>query len=155
MTDHTSANPEMPTAPLVIHGQYVKDLSFEAPNVPSLFQERQVSPTVSIHVDIETRELQHKTFEVALGYQIKSMIEDKVAFILELIYAAVVSVNLPQEHIQPMIMIEVPRLLFPFTRSIVADISRDSGFPPLIMAPIDFVSRYSQQLEERKDVVAA
>ncbi len=154
MTDHTSGDADMTNAPLIIHGQYVKDLSFEAPNVPAIFQELQESPTVSIHVDIDTRELEHNMFEVALSYQIKSMIEDKVAFILELIYAAVVSVNVPQEHVQPMVMIEVPRLLFPFTRSIVAEISRDSGFPPLIMAPIDFVSRYSQQLEERKHVAA-
>ncbi len=154
MTDYTSEDAKMANTPLVIHGQYVKDLSFEAPNVPTIFQEIQHAPTVSIHVDIETRELEHNTFEVTLSYQIKSMIEDKVAFILELMYAAVASVNVPQEHVQPMVMIEVPRLLFPFTRSIVAEISRDSGFPPLIMAPIDFVSRYSQQLEKREHVAA-
>ena len=149
MTDHTPENDSMTNAPLVLHVQYVKDLSFEAPNVPSLFQTITAPPTVSIHVDIETQELKTNTFEVSLSYHIKSMNEDKVAFILELIYAAVVSVNVPQEHVEPIVMIEVPRLLFPFTRSIVADISRDSGFPPLIMAPIDFVSRYRQQLEKR------
>ena len=154
MTDPTTAKIKMATAPLVIHSQYIKDFSFEAPNVPSIFQEIQEPPAVSIHVDIDTYELKQNTFEVTLSYHIKSVIEDKVAFILEFIYAAMVSVNAPQEHVRPILMIEVPRLLFPFTRSIIADISRDAGFSPLIMAPIDFVSRYSQQLEERKHVAA-
>ncbi|VBB69285.1 Protein export cytoplasm chaperone protein (SecB, maintains protein to be exported in unfolded state) [invertebrate metagenome] len=154
MTDHTTADTGMSNAPLVVHGQYIKDLSFEAPHVPGIFQELHASPTVSIHVDVDNHELETNMFEVTLSFHIKSVLEDKVAFIIELIYATIVSLNVPREHVQPLVMIEVPRLLFPFARSIVADVSRDSGFPPLVMAPIDFVSRYRQQLEERQHVAA-
>lgn len=150
MTDQTDivVENEVSMAPLIIHGQYIKDLSFEIPNAPEIFQEMQAPPKVAVHVDIDTRALKIKTFEIMLSFHVKSMSQDKIAFILELTYAAVVSIDVPLEHVQPLVMIEVPRLLFPFARAIIADISRDSGFPPLIIAPVDFVSLYRQRLEE-------
>lgn len=147
MTDHPSTSSE--NAPLIIHGQYIKDLSFEAPNAPAIFQEMQAPPGVSVQVDIDSRQVQQNTFEVMLNFHIKGTVQDKVAFIIELAYAAVASLNVPQEHIQPLVMIELPRLLFPFARSIIADVSRDSGFPPLMIAPIDFVALYRQKLAEQ------
>ncbi|KAF0135872.1 MAG: preprotein translocase subunit SecB [Rhodospirillaceae bacterium] len=151
MSEHTSD--ETANAPLVIHGQYIKDLSFEVPNAPAVFQGMQVPPTVSVQVDINARPLQLNMFEVTLNFHIKGMIQDKVAFILELTYAAVASLNVPQEHVQPVAMIELPRLLFPFARAIIADVSRDSGFPPLMIALIDFVSLYRQRLEGQKQAI--
>lgn len=138
--------------PLIINAQYTKDLSFEAPEAPNIFgflQKQQ--PDIQINVDVKAQpfEINGKTlYEVSLIINADCKAGDKVGFVLELNYAGLFTINVPEEHLQPMLLIECPRLLFPFARNILADVSRDGGFPPLMLGPIDFVAMYQQQMAD-------
>ncbi len=136
--------------PLTINAQYTKDLSFEAPNSPAIFGElAKKQPDISINVDVDAKGHNETVFEVNLTMKAECKSEDKTAFILELVYGGLFTVNVPKEHLQPMLLIECPRLLFPFARNIVADITRDGGFPPLMLGPVDFVAMFQNQIKEQ------
>jgi preprotein translocase subunit SecB len=140
--------PTQPTGPLTIHGQYIKDLSFENPRAPqSLIEQKQ--PQLTLNVSVNTRQFDAKTFEVALTVEANALTPEKEPlFVLELVYAGTVTLgNVQQDAFGPLLFIETPRLLFPFARSIIANATREAGFPPLNIAPVDFVALYRQQLE--------
>lgn len=144
MTDNAQAG----TASLAVNGQYIKDLSFEVPNAPGIFGElSRTAPEIPIAIDIQATRLNENAYEVVLQINIEAKVGEKVAFIVELSYAGIFTVNVPSEHLQPVLLIECPRLLFPFARNVIADMSRDGGFPPLMMQPIDFVALYRQRTE--------
>lgn len=153
MTDTTPPPPGPATAPpqanpLTLHGQYIKDLSFENPRAPqSLIEQKQ--PQLTLNVNVQTRQFETKTFEVALVIEASAHTPEKEPlFMLELIYAGTVTLgDVPQEAHGPLLLIETPRLLFPFARAIVANATREAGFPPLNIAPVDFVALYRSQLE--------
>ena len=135
-------------SPLTIHGQYIKDLSFENPRAPqSLIEQKQ--PQLTLNVNVATRQFETKTFEVTLTIEANAATPEKEPlFVLELVYAGTVSIGeVPQEAYGPLLFIETPRLLFPFARAVVANATREAGFPPLNIAPVDFVALYRQQLE--------
>ena len=150
------ANAEGAGAPtLNIHGQYIKDLSFEAPNAPAIFQAMQSNqPDITINVDVAAAPLQEpeegKTgvYEVILNLQATCKSGEQTAFIAELTYGGIFEVGVPKDHVQPLLLIECPRLLFPFARNILADMTRDGGFPPLMLSPIDFTQLYQQRLAQ-------
>lgn len=132
--------------PIQINAQYVKDLSFEIPNAPQIFGDLQNgSPDVAIQVNLRSVNVQGPLYETVLGLHVEGKINDKVAFILELSYAGLFTVNVPEEQLERVLFIDLPHLLFPFARSIVANVSRDGGLPPLMLQPIDFVSLYLQR----------
>jgi len=136
-------------APLVMLGQYIKDLSFEVPGAPDIFRKMTSAPEIGINVDVQARQLQQQnTFEVTLHFEAEGRVGEERAFIAELVYGAMVQVN-PQEpsHIQPLLLVEAPRLMFPFARNVLADATREGGFPPLMLQPIDFVQLFRQRLE--------
>ena len=134
---------------LIVNAQYIKDLSFEVPGAPTIFGLlNEEAPDISVNVNVSANPLQEKTFEVILSIQAQCKIKEKVGFILELEYAGVFTLNLPDEHIQPVLLIECARLLFPFARNILADVSRDGGFPPLMLGPIDFAAMFQNQIQE-------
>lgn len=136
------------SGPLTIHGQYIKDLSFENPRAPqSLIEQKQ--PQLTLNVTVTTRQFDVKTFEVALNIEASALTPEKEPlFMLELVYAGTVTLgDVPQDAFGPLLFIETPRLLFPFARAIVANATREAGFPPLNIAPVDFVALYRQQLE--------
>lgn len=142
------ANPQPQMGPLTLHGQYIKDLSFENPRAPqSLIEQKQ--PQLALNVNVSTRQFEAKTFEVTLTLEASAHTPEKEPlFMLELVYAGTVSLGeVPQEAYGPLLLIETPRLLFPFARAIVANVTREAGFPPLNIAPVDFVALYRQQLE--------
>lgn len=150
MSDETEkpATEDAATAapPIQINAQYIKDLSFEAPSTPGIFSKmQQEAPDVTINVDVNAHPLQGNLFEVQLHIRANCDVGKENAFISELVYGGLFTLNVPQEHLQPMLLIECPRLLFPFARNIVADTTRDGGFPPLMMAPVDFVAMYQNQ----------
>lgn len=128
-------------APLVINNQFIKDLSFEAPSVPEIFQKMQtVSPNINVNVNVQARQLVDDIYEVTLHTEAECKTGDSTAFLVELDYAGVFTVNVPSEHLRPILLIECPRLLFPFARHIVANVTRDGGFlrcswDPLISFP--------------------
>ena len=135
--------------PVLVNIQYIKDLSFEMPNTPSIFGElAEKQPDININVGVGAQPLTETMFEVALQINVECKVGGQVGFLLELIYAGIFTVTVPKEALQAMLLIECPRLLFPFARNIVADMSRDGGFPPLMMTPIDFVALYQQRMAE-------
>ena len=136
--------------PLAIRAQYVKDLSFESPAAPGVFYQGGGSPSVSIQVNVTADRLEEKLFEVVLNIEARADNDagDPV-FVVELAYGGIVQVGpVPDEHVRPLILIEGPRLLFPFARAVIADVTRDGGFPPLMIAPIDFVDMFRRGLAE-------
>ena len=105
-------------------------------------------PDIPIHVDVNTSNVGPNLYEVVLHLRVEAKLPTKPLFIIELDYAGLFTVNLPEEQVYPVLMIECPRLLFPFARNIVADMTRDGGFPPLMLQPLDFVALYRSRLEE-------
>ena len=129
--------------------QYAKDLSFENPNAPRSLQPQEGGPQINIQVNVNAQQIAEADFEVELTLEGDAKIQNEVLFAFELKYAGIFRMrNIPQEQIHPAVMIECPRLLFPFARQIVADAVRNGGFPPLYIDPIDFVGLYRQKMME-------
>jgi preprotein translocase subunit SecB len=135
---------------LNVLAQYVKDLSFENPNAPGSLQQQQEQPAINIQINVNATPLSDSDVEVVLKLEGKADISGKVLFAFDLAYAGVFRIqNVPQENLHPLMMIECPRLLFPFAREIVATSVRNGGFPPLMLDPIDFVALYQQQMAQQ------
>ena len=134
------------TAPQVsILTQYVKDLSFENPNAPASLQMAE-QPRIEINVNVNARRAGDDLYEVELKIEAKAMNGDAAAFVVDLLYGGLFGLrNLPEEALEPFLVVEAPRILFPFARRIVADATRAGGFPPLLLEPIDFGSLYMAQ----------
>lgn len=139
------------TGPAVgLISQYVKDLSFENPNAPAIFQV-QGSPQIDVQFNIGTAQVAEDVHEVVLRVDVRAETGGQVAFIVELTYAGLFGLrNIPEEHIQPFLLAEAPRLIFPFARRVLADAVRDGGFQPLLLEPIDFAAIYAQQAEAQQ-----
>jgi len=130
--------------------QYVKDLSFENPNAPAVYQ-WQVQPQIEVQFNIGTQKLADEVFEVALKIEVLARAENNTAFAVDLLYAGLFGIrNLPEEQLQPFLLAEAPRLLFPFARRVVSDAIRDGGFPPLVLDPIDFGALYMSQAAQHQ-----
>jgi len=127
--------------------QYVKDLSFENPGAPQSLSNNEGSPKMDATVNVQAKQLSKSEFECEIKIGVSAKREDQMVFLVELVYAGVFQiVNVPQDQVQQVVFIECPRQLFPFARRVVADATRDGGFPPLLLDPIDFVALYQQQL---------
>ena len=124
---------------LIVNAQYIKDLSFENPRAPQSLTQQASAPAVDINVDVNAQNLSPDTYEVVLTVKASAKINGEALFLLELAYGAVVTAhNVPRDMLPPVLLVETPRLMFPFARNIVADATRDGGFPPLMINPIDF-----------------
>ncbi len=150
MTDTTAdATNEAQNFGITINAQYVKDLSFENPNFLAAMQPKQQPPEVQINLGVRANSVGQDSYEVILDVRAQASREDKVDFLIELAYAGVFTLTgIPPEHLEPVLFIEGPRLLFPFARAIVSDVTRDGGFPPLMLNPIDFVDLYRRRQAE-------
>jgi preprotein translocase subunit SecB len=136
--------------------QYVKDLSFENPNAPRSLGPQENNPNIGIQVNVNAKQLAPTDFEVSIALDAKAGEGEDILFKLDLEYGGVFRLlNIPQEQIHPVVMIECPRLLFPFVRQIVADATKNGGFPPLYIDPIDFVSLYQQKAQQAANENAA
>ena len=143
--------------PLVVNIQFVKDLSFEVPGAPNIYTTLRVQPQVAINLDVQAR----RVAEGGNAYEVTLMIRAEatdpsapangqtpapVVFIAELTYAGVFTLSgLPDNAIEPVLLVECPRILFPFARNILADVTRDGGFPPVLLQPIDFVQLWQSR----------
>jgi preprotein translocase subunit SecB len=138
------------TAPsLNVLGQYVKDFSFENPHAPRSLQPNQTQPQINIQINVNVGQLSPTDYEVILKLEGKAEAPDQVLFAFDLTFAGVFRLqNVPAEHMQALVMIECPRLLFPFAREIIATAVRNGGFPPLLLDPVDFVSLYQQRMAQ-------
>ena len=156
MSENNTENNEQQQVAIAINAQFVKDISFEAPHVPQIFTELKSNPEINVNVDVQAGKVQDTVYQVGLKIKAEAKAENKVAFLCEVEYGCIATVQVAPEHIEPILLIEIPRLLFPFARNIIADLTRESGFPPLMINPIDFVSLYHKRLEElKKEKVAA
>jgi preprotein translocase subunit SecB len=138
-----------------ILGQYLKDLSFENPNAPQALAPKQNQPDINISVNVNARNLAPTDFEVELHLDAKATSEGKVVFASELLFAGVFRMeNFPANMLHAAVLIECPRMLFPFARQILADATRNGGFPPLMLDPIDFASMYQKRMQQQAAATA-
>ncbi len=129
-----------------IQSQYVKDLSFENPGAPGSLVATAEPPDIQVNVEVQARPLQNEAYEVSLHITASGKNGQTTLFVLDLTYGAVCRiVGVPKESLQPVLLVECPRMLFPFARRVLSDATRDGGFPPLMLNPIDFLSLYRQQ----------
>jgi len=134
-----------------VNAQYIKDLSFENPNVIKMMTQQGGTPEVSFNLGVQVNGVGPESYEVTLSVRAEAKRDGMVGFIVELAYAGVFTLSgIPQDQVEPLLFIEAPRLLFPFARAIVADLTRDGGFTPLMLQPIDFVDLYRRKLAERQ-----
>jgi len=134
---------------LNVLAQYIKDLSFESPSAPKSLRGRDKAPGININVNVTANPLSDSEFDVNLTLNAKAAFDKEVLFNIELIYGGVFKVaGFPQEAMLPVLFIECPRLLFPFARQIIADATRNGGFPPLLLDPIDFAQMFQRKLAE-------
>jgi len=129
-----------PQQRVVINVQYIKDLSFENPRAPQSLAQQPTTPAVDINIDVNATPLGPENYEVALTVNANAKTSSGEAiFILELVYCALVTVqNVPRDMLPPVLLVETPRLLFPFARAIVSEATQNGGFPPLMINPVDF-----------------
>ena len=133
-----------------IIGQYLKDLSFENPNAPQALAPQQSQPDINISVNVNARNLTPTDFEVELHLDAKATSDGKVIFASELMFAGVFRMeNFPANMLHAAVLIECPRMLFPFARQILADATRNGGFPPLMLDPNDFASMYQKRMAQQ------
>ena len=150
----TDAAPAPPSLNVV--AQYVKDLSVENPNAPKSLQVQNKTPDISVNVNVNAKPMAENDFEVSLQLTAKATGGDTVMFAVELDYAGIFKIqNVPKENTLPAVMIECPRLLFPFARQILADVTRQAGFPPLFIDPVDFAALYRNRLQQMQQAQQA
>jgi preprotein translocase subunit SecB len=136
---------------LNVLAQYIKDLSFENPNAPRSIQPQQQQPKINVQINVNAKPLAENDFEVELKIEGRAELPNNFLFSFDLLYAGVFRIqNVPQDSVGAIVMIECPRLLFPFARAIIADAVRNGGFPPLMIDPVDFVSLYRQRVEQQQ-----
>ena len=138
-----------PLAPLRILAQYIRDLSFEVPGGPEIFTLlRTAAPEIPTSIDMSMRHMSGTMYEVILSAHVEAFVSGKTAFILEIEYGCVAELDetiIPPDHIHPALLMEVPRLMFPFVRQIVADMTVSGGFPPLMLQMMDFGDIYRKK----------
>lgn len=141
--------PQGQQAQFRVLAQYIKDFSFENPNAPQSMSPQPQQPSISIQINVNPKQLSNTDFEVELKLDGKAEISGTTLFAFDLTYAGVFHLQgIPQESVGPLIMIECPRMLFPFAREIIANAIIGGGFPPLLLDPIDFVALYQQKLAQ-------
>ena len=147
-------NPPQPQ--LNVLAQYIKDFSFENPNAPRSLGASQTQPAINIQINVGVGQLAETDYEVSLKLEGKAEASGTVLFAFDLTFAGVFRIqNIPQENITAVVMIECPRLLFPFAREIIASAVRGGGFPPLLLDPVDFVALYQQRMAQTQQEPAA
>jgi preprotein translocase subunit SecB len=134
---------------LNVVAQYIKDFSFENPNAPQSLSLGAQPPQIGIQINVNAKPLAGNDVEVTRKLECKAEMDGKLMFSFDLEFAGVFRIqNIPQESMNPVVMIECPRLLFPFAREVIATTVRNGGFPPLLLDPVDFVGLYRQKMGE-------
>jgi preprotein translocase subunit SecB len=141
--------------PIVVHAQYVKDISFESPGAPGSLRQQGPTPKMDVSINLEVKNIPDDKlaafFEVTLQFRIAALRGDQTIFMIDLDYALAVSVDeVPEENRHAILLIEVPKLGFPFARQIISSLTRDGGFPPLLLTPVDFTSLYLERFGKQQ-----
>jgi preprotein translocase subunit SecB len=147
----SGAQPQQTLPQLNVMGQYIKDFSFENPNAPRSLAPNQPQPNINIQINVGVTQMAETDFEVTLKLEGKAESAGTVLFVFDLTFAGLFRIqNVPSEHLHALVMIECPRLLFPFAREIIANAVRNGGFAPLLLDPVDFVALYQQRLAQEQ-----
>ena len=141
-----SNSPENPEVSLNM--QYIRDMSLEVPHAPEIFAKLSTQPKINVDLNIDVNKLNEKNYEVTLNLRLNADIDDESLFIFELAYAAACTVKLPEEQIEPVLFIEIPKLIFPYARQIISSNLANAGLPPLMLTPIDFSAVYKKKKEQ-------
>lgn len=151
----TPQQPPSANQSFLVKGQYIKDLSFENPHAPHSLAAAGNRPAIDVSVDLKAQKLQDEIYEMTLHITARAVAEESTLFLVDLAYAGIFQLsNIPDDRVEPLILIECPFVLFPFARRVIADVTRDGGFPPLMLDPIDFSALYVQnkaKLEAQKN----
>jgi preprotein translocase subunit SecB len=148
--------PQQTLPQLNVLGQYIKDFSFENPNAPRSLAPNQAQPNINIQINVGVTQSGETDFEVTLKLEGKAESSGTVLFVFDLTFAGMFRIqNVPKEHLHALVMIECPRLLFPFAREIIATAVRNGGFAPLLLDPVDFVALYQQRVAQEQAKAAA
>ncbi len=128
-----------------VRGQYVKDLSFENPHAPQSLTLPYQQPSIDVSVDLKAQKLQDNLYETVIHVSARAMVDNATLFLVDLAYAGIFELtNIPEDRTGPLLFVDAPFVLFPFVRRVIADVTRDGGFPPLMLEPIDFHGLYQQ-----------
>ena len=143
-------------AQLGVLTQFIKDLSFESPNAPVSLQGPGDNPNLQVNINVQANKRSEGTYEVIVLFEAQAKNDGGVIYNIELAYAGLFRLtNIPENILQPVLFVDCPALLFPFLRRLVADLTREGGFPPLALDPIDFAQLYRQNAERAKAESAA
>ena len=148
MTNPDTQNAEhVPNLPVMIHAQYVKDVSFENPAAPFSLKAGQDAPKMDVNINLDARNLEDtqvkSLYEVALRISVRATRGDQTLYIAEVVYGVAASMpNVAEDHHHPLLLVEIPKLAFPFARKVLADLIQDGGYPPLLLGPVDFAAMY-------------
>jgi len=135
--------------PLLVNAQYIKDLSFELPNAPDILRRLNQQPQIQVNVNVQARHLGGDAYEVSLSLSADAKLGEEALFIVELVYAGVFTAQgVGEEALRPLLLIEAPRLLFPFARAVISSLTREGGLPQMLIQPIDFADLYRRQSQE-------
>jgi preprotein translocase subunit SecB len=146
-TQPSSPQDPSPAIPsFAVKGQYIKDLSFENPHAPQSLMAQSKKPGIDVHVDLNAQTLQEGVHEMTLYIAARAVVDGNTMFLIELSYAGIFQLTgIPPERLEAVLMIDCPFVLFPFARRVIADVTRDGGFPPLLLDPVDFQAVYAQK----------
>lgn len=136
MAENTQANE------VSINMQYIKDMSLEVPHAPQIFTKMATPPQIRVNLNIDSTKLNDDQYEVTLNLRINADADKEPLFIFELAYAAACTVKLPEEQKEPILYIEIPKMLFPYARQIISSSLAEAGLPPLMLTPVDFAAAY-------------
>ncbi|MBY0407698.1 MAG: protein-export chaperone SecB [Rickettsiales bacterium] len=154
-TQGAAGTPPTQSQSFVVKGQYIKDLSFENPHAPQSLMAAGTRPGIDVNVDLKAQKLQENTYEMTLHIAARATADGGTLFIVDLAYAGIFQVTgVAPNDIEPLILIECPFVLFPFARRVIADVTRDGGFPPLMLDPIDFHTLYLQNRQKMEGASA-
>ena len=145
-----SAEPSAAPPQMAVTAQYVKDFSFENPNAPQSLAPPSAQPKIAVNIDVKAKPLAPNNYEIELHIDIKANNAENTLFVIELVYAGVFTLqNIPAENLEAVCLIECPRFIFPFARRVIADATRDGGFPPMLIDPIDFAALYRHRSQQK------
>jgi preprotein translocase subunit SecB len=142
-------NGDTPAVQAQVVAQFIKDLSFENPNVEKLLSGPGENPNMKLEVNVNARRMKEDLYESAIDFTAHATNQTGTIYQLEVVYAGIFQIkNIPEEALEPFLLINCPALLFPYLRRLASDLTREGGFPPLLLDPIDFASLYMRRKQE-------
>lgn len=151
MSEQPAAAPVSDKPAIFLRAQYIKDMSFENPRAPASIFSLREPPQMDISINLGAQRLDEKVFELAMHIATRAVADKTTVFLCDVVYAGVIEMqNIPDEQLEPTLFIQGAQVLYPFARRVIADITRDGGFPPLQLDPMDFVALYQQRTPEQK-----